>query len=183
MGYMAPGSTGSDDLADIDKQLRSILGEEGGVVTAARQPADEIKTVRRRMAQLAARESALRDALGGETPTPVLLREMRRDQQLGQQLFSRLVDQAAAERVRAQGPDYGVERYKAHLMQARDTDGNLDIEFVEGEVATWRAAKEMRYTPGRQVTPAAVPAATAADRKRAPAAPQSTIGDDDNLLR
>ena len=124
-----------------------------------------------RLAAFEARERAMTEALGGQKPTPTILRQMSRDADLGQKMFAQRVERAVAERIRAQGDGFSkasAERYREHLLSARTAEGDLDVDYIEEEIATWATAKESRFMAGRQVTPRDLPTPTASERKRSP---------------
>ena len=103
-----------------------------------------------------------------------------------------MVERTVAERVRAQGGDFDAtkaERYAARLRSARTDEGDLDIEFVNDELATWTVQKEARFTAGRSITPREDPKITAAQRRAAPerlpehtATPEFSYDPSDNVL-
>ena len=73
---------------------------------------------------------------------------------MGLRYVADLVDQAVAERVRAQGTTFDAEKYRGKLL----ADG--DVDYIQAEIASWGEAARKQFTPGRQAGPQAEPTQT-----------------------
>jgi len=116
--------------------------------------------------QFEVRHQAIAEALGTDL-TVEAVRHLKRDADMGTELFTELVRDAVAARISALGEHANPETYKAQLEASRD------VSYVKAEIDAYRAIKSQRFTPHRQVQPRELP-----DRKAPKDAPKA----DQNIL-
>lgn len=118
------------------------------------------------------RSQAITEALGSDL-TVEAIRGLKSRAEMGDALYAELVRDAVAARVSAMGDRANPDAYKALLETSRD------VGYVKGEIEAYRSIKASKFTPGRTVTPAALPDRTPA--KSAPEKPAEKV-DDSNIL-
>jgi hypothetical protein len=104
-----------------------------------------------RLALLESRDARLQE-VAGEEVTPEFMRSLIERAATGDRLFDKKVEEATQFKIRALGAEsFDAERYSTHLRAGRD------IDYVEDEIATYKALAAQKLSGGRSVVPGDVP--------------------------
>ncbi|MDU9695155.1 hypothetical protein O0Q50_28565 [Priestia aryabhattai] len=91
-------------------------------------------------------DMAIRNELGDQA-TVEGVKQLKVEAEQGRQYAADLVDQAVAERVRAQGDGFNAEAYKTMLVRA------ADLDYIKSEIESYKEMAGQRFTPGRHTNP------------------------------